>query len=289
MEREDFLETCVVLSGLDRESIIKTILKEKYKHVCDYKEDNLPYNHGGLPEGLPEGLPLLVYNPSPQNFAEYAFALCSLKDSKEAMTRHLLSIHFDAAVESAIRRPRVRTRQSKQKSADETVALNVVQSSPRKKKRSSPDSDSEAVETKETKESKKQAQSITLPSKLNLFLREDGKTPMATMAEIIGSFFPGVVLLWPGIYRSQTSLTFVLLVADNGRYKNCWKSAGIQNRLTWYTSSEDVDRKVFDMIADQNSVVHVVRKRNSEMRYMGKCQKTEDVDKEDGSCVMYVA
>lgn len=283
MEREDFLETCVVLSGLDRESIIKTILKEKYKHVCDYKEDNLPYNHGGLPEGLA----LLVYNPSPQNFAEYAFALCSLKDSKEAMTRHLLSIHFDAAVEAAIRRPRVRTRQSKQKSADETVAVNVVQqSSPRKKKRSSPDTDSDAVETKEAKE---QAQPLTLPSKLNLFLRDDGKTPMVTMAEIIGSFFPGVVLLWPGIYRSQTSLVFVLLVADNGRYKNCWKSAGIQNRLTWYTSSEDVDRQVFDMITDQNSVVHVVRKRNSEMRYMGKCQRTEQVDKEDGSCVMYVA
>ena len=287
MEKEDFLETCVVLSGLDRESIIKTILREKHKYVCtEYKEDNLPYD--SEISSLPEGLPLLVYNPSPQNFAEYAFALCSLQDSKEAMTRHLLSIRFDAAVESAIRRPRVRTRQAqaakdKQKSAEET--LNVVQSSPRKKKkRSTPDSDSEAVETKEAN-----AKALSLPSKLNLFFREDGRTPMTTMAEIIGTFFPGVVLLWPGIYRSQTTLTFVLLVADNGRYKNCWKSAGIQNRLTWYTSSEDVDRKVFDKIADPNTVVHVVRKRNSEIRYMGKCQKIEEVDKEDGTCVMYVA
>lgn len=288
MEKEDFLETCVVLSGLDRESILKTILKEKYKYVCECSGEKTATT-------LPKGLSLLVYNPSPQNFTDYAFALCSLQDSKEAITRHLLSIHFDAAVESAIRRPRVRTRQSKQKSEEET-SLNIVQS-PRKKKRSSPSaasSDSESSSQKQSVGAAAEAlceiqKQNSLPSKLNLFLRVDGKSPMTTMSEIIPGFFPGVVLLWPGIYRSQTSLTFVLLVADNGRYKNCWRSAGIQNKLTWYTSGDDVDRKVLGMITSEESVVHVVRKRNSEMRYMGKCQKIEDVDKEDGSCVMYVA
>ena len=257
MEKEDFLETCVVLSGLDKESILKTILKEKYNFVRNSKSEFPTTTQ------LPEGLDLLVHNPTAENFAEYAFGLCSLQENKEAITRHLLSIHFDAAVQSAVNRPRVRTRQSKQKAEEE------LSGSSRKKPR---EDAAEAL--------------CSIPSKLNLFT-DDGKLPMTTMSEIIPRFFPGHVLLWPGIYRNGSD--FVLLVVDNGRYKNSWRSAGVQNKLTWYTSGEDVDRDVLDKITSKDSIVHVVRKRNSEMRYMGKCQKTEEVDKEGGACVMYVA
>lgn len=262
MEKEEFLETCVVLSGLDKESILKTILKEKYNFV---RNSNLKSEITTLPEGLD----LLVHNPTTENFADYAFGLCSLQgSSKEAITRHLLSIHFDAAVQSALHRPKVRTRQSKQKAEEELSGL------ARKKPRE------DAAETLCSIQ-------YVLPPKLNLFT-DDGKLPMATMSEIITHFFPGHVLLWPGIYRKGSD--FVLLVVDyNGRHKNSWRSAGIQNKLTWYTSDEDTDREVFDTITSKNCIVHVVRKRNSELRYMGKCQKTEEVDKEGGVCVMYIA
>lgn len=278
MEKEDFLETCVVLSALDRDAILKTILKEKYNFVMNVMSNKTSPANTTSNCQLPEGLDLLVHNPAPDNFAEYAFALCSLQDSKEAVTRHLLSIHFDAAVQSAISRPRVRTRQSKQKAEED---LPAAPSS--KKTRSSPD-----LRTNDLRTNAAEALcsiQYTLPSKLNLFT--DGKAPMTVMSEIIARFFPGMVLVWPGIYRKGSD--FVLLVVDNGRYNSCWRSAGVQNKLTWFTSGEDVDRDIFDKITSKGSVVHVVRKRNSEMRYMGKCQQTEDIDREAGSCVMYIA
>ena len=260
MDKEDFLETCLVLSGLDRESILKTVLKEK---LDDVLEDNGKETPLGERTELPKGLDLLVHTPPRENFAEYAFALCSLPDSKEAITRHVLSALFDAAIESEVR-PRVRTRQSKQ------ATLNIYGEG--KKRKSS---------SQETTEHQRK-----LPSKLNVFLRDDGKTPMTTMSEIAHGFFPGLTLLWPGIYACGEEY-FVLLVADNG--KNLWKSAGTQNKLAWCTSNEDVGRKVFDKITANTSVVYVVRERNAEMRYMGKSQRMEHIDKDDGSCVMYVA
>ncbi|CAM9106787.1 unnamed protein product [Sphacelaria rigidula] len=285
MEKEAFLETCVVLSGLDEESIIKTILKEKFNKVRgnEYLETNN--------KGLPTGLDLLVHNPSPDDFAEYAYSLCSLQCSKDAMVKHLLSIQFDAAVDYAAR-PRIRTRQSAKKRKSCTLTSSS----------SAEDSEDSIDNSKSSSTSKEllipnyptpPAEDPKLPPKLNLFVRGDGKT-IVTMAEILQDFFPGHVLLRPGIYRkgdqgSSSSSSFVLLVVDNGRYKNCWSSAGTQNKLTWYTSSDDVDRAIFDEVTGKARVVHVVRKRNSEMRYMGKSHKVIDIDKEDGSCVMYVA
>ena len=270
MNKEDFLETCVVLSGLDRESILKTVLKEKFNNVTQE-------NRVDSEKETPKGLDLLVHTPSRENFAEYAFALCSLPDSKETITRHLLSILFDAAVEAEVR-PRVRTRQSKQRS--EQATLNI--SGQAKKRKKSTDESSTETQKKTLEQQRK------LPSKLNVFLRDDGKTAMVTMSEITQGFFPGLTLLWPGIYACDEEY-FVLLVVDNGRYSNSWKSAGTQNKLTWFTSNEDVDREVFDKITTNTVVVHVVRKRNSEMRYMGKSQRMEHINKDDGSCVMYVA
>lgn len=81
---------------------------------------------------------------------------------------------------------------------------------------------------------------------------------------------------------------FVLLVVDSVR--NCWKSSGVQNKLTWFTPADDVGKKVFnEIIVSKNLVLHVIRKRNLELRYMGKLQKIENIDRELGSCVMFVA
>lgn len=240
MEKEDFLETCVVLCALERDAILKTILKEKYSNITQTDHAT----------ALPSDLDLLLHEPTSEDFVEYAFALCSLQHSKEDLTRHLISTHFDAAVQSALSRSRGRTH------------------------------------GEEVPKSRKKARSgVDLPSKLNLFT--DGETILATMSEIIPRFFPGMVILSPGVYGKGCHL--VLQVVDNGRYKNSWSSAGIQNKLTWYTSEDDANRQVFDKVTDKTSVVHVVRNRNSELRYMGKCIKTEHVDRDGGACVMYIA
>lgn len=275
MEKEDFLETCVILCGLDKESILKTILKEKFKYASEASPTNKT-------EDIPKGCDLLVHNPSPENFAEYAFNLCSLKESKEEITRHLLSIQFDASVEAASR-PRVRTRQSRQSSL----------TPPWKRKRSDDVSSESESDEKHVAQAAKTlctiSNDIKLPSKLHLFHveREGMKTTLNTMSDILPNFFPGVKLVWPGIYMKESM--FVLLVVDNGRYKNSWRSAGIQNMLTWFTSPEDSNRSIMDKVIDDSSTVHVIRKRNGEMRYMGKRVKTEKVDRDIGSCVMYVA
>lgn len=274
MEKEDFLETCLVLCGLDKESIIKTILSEKFKIVSETQPSNKK-------KCLPKGCDLLVHTPSPENFAEYAYELCALKENKDVITRHLLSLQFDASVEAASR-PRVRTRQSK------------TSRTSWKKKRLSIDISSGSESDSE--ESLKGAarllcniSAIKLPSKLHLFVVEEGgnKKILNTMSDILPNFFPGSNTVWPGIYKKDN--VFVLLVMDNGRYKNNWKSSGTQNKVTWFTSHEDVDRSVMDQVVDDKSTVHVVRKRNGEMRYMGKRVKMEDTNREEGSCVMYVA
>lgn len=267
MEKEDFLETCLVLCGLDKASIIKTILKEKFKYAAEHPNEDTR---------MPSGLDLLLHNPGPEGFAEYAFGLCALEETKESITRHLLSVQFDAAVQAASR-PRVRTR------SRQSLPLNLP---PRKKNRVHNVSDTDETES----EPDVPVTDIKLPSKLHLFLKQDGemKTVLNTISDILTHFFPGVVVVWPGIYGDPVR-TFVLLVADNGRYKNSWRSSGTQNQLTWFTSSEDADRAVLDKILDPESLVHVIRKRNGEMRYMGSCQKVENVDREEGSCVMHVA
>ena len=281
MKKEDFLETCVVLGTLDRESILKTILREKYSFVLNSNHES--------DQDLPEGLALLVHNPTPDNFADYAFALCSLEDNKETIVRHLLSIHFDAAVQSAVhalRGPRVRTR-SKQKAEEELPgAIRKKRVPPAEPPATPPVSPvSQPVSPPVSPLVSPPVSppvSPSLPSKLNLFT--DGNKVMTTMSEIVQRFFPRVVPWTTEIYRRGSF--FVLVVMDG---HGNWTSAGVQNKLVWYTRREDVDRQVFDKITSNDVVVHVVRKRNSELRYMGKCHKTEEVDREKGSCVMYVA
>lgn len=241
-----FLETCVTLGCLDKDSILKTILREKFEFIQNATEDDV--------EDLPEGLGLLLHNPSHENFVEYAFALCSLRESKEMITRHLLSLHFDDAIQLAVKNlngPRVRTRQSK--------------------------ADSDC-----TRHSKR-VRRTELPKKLSVFT--DGSKTLVTMCDIITHFFPGLVQLMHGVYKKDSVI--VLFVVDTVR--SCWRSAGVRNKLTWYTTLEDVDRKVFDVVTSDDVVLHVVRNRNSEMRYMGKCEKLEEVARVEGSCTMYVA
>lgn len=243
-----FLETCVTLCCLDKDSILKTILREKFEYIQNVQNAGEDQDFA---EDLPEGLGVLVHNPSPENFVEYAFALCSLRESKEVITRHLLSLHFDDAIQLAVKSctgPRVRTRQSKV------------------------DSD----------QLKKRMRRIELPKKLSVFT--DGSKTLVTMCDIISNFFPGLVQLVHGVYKNNSVI--VLFVVDTVRC--CWRSAGVKNKLTWYTTLEDVDRKVFDVVTSNDIVLHVVRNRNSEMRYMGKCEKFEEVQRVEGCCTMYV-
>ena len=295
MEKGDFLETCIVLCGLDKESIIKTILTEKFNAVIEKK----PSTKKNV---LPVGCDLLVHTPTHENFVEYAYQLCSLKEDKDVITRHLLSLQFDASVEAAAsKRSRVRTRlQSINKTVENTCEKPTETIPVWKKKRMSLDISSESgsgsdssIDDSVVKSAAKLLCSISkdkLPSKLNLFTVEENgcKKNLNTMSDILPKFFPGSKTVWPGIYKQEENI-FILLVIDNGRYKNNWKSCGTQNKVTWFTSHDDTDKSVMDKIVDDKTTVHVVRKRNGEMRYMGKRAKTENIDKTEGSCVLYVA
>lgn len=288
-KKEHFLETCVFLSGLERDSILKKVLKDAFQYVLQSHSEsaqgqnptpNSPDSSKYIPDELPEGLTLLTFKPSEIDFVDYAFALSTLQDSKEVMVRHILSTQFDTTFHPKDSPVRYKNFQK--------FGNKVGKEPPLKKKRPNSDFEQSTKIGSEVEAALGFSEPRNLPSKLDLFVKFDG-SPMTTISEITSEFFSQVVLIWPGIYRDDSNTLFVLLVADNGRYKNSWKSAGTQNKFTWYTSNDDTDRKVLDMITHDDSVVHIVRKRNSEIMYMGKRRNIENVDRPNGSCVMYVS
>lgn len=230
MEKDDFIEECLTLCALDKEGILKRILQRQTREdlrSCEMVAD------------IPRGLPVLLHQPCRQNFADYAYEVCSLTESKESITKFLISAYFDEVS--------VRTRQSKRRKCTRS-----------------------------------------LPSQLGYFLAADGKTPLGNIAIILDEFFPGLCRISSGVYSDRSKSTILIYVGEDG-CKNMWKSAGTNNMLTWLTSiEEEVSKEVFRRVCDMSSVVHVVRKRGSELRYMGKTQKVSDVNVDQGSCVLYV-
>jgi hypothetical protein len=240
MEKDDFIRECVTLCGLDRGEILKRTLQQQLR-----EEDLRPSRPGSdqAKTEVPKGLSVLLHQPCRQNFAEYAFEVCSLKESKDTIVKFLISANFDGAVGVA-----------------------------------------------RTKQNKKRKCTRSLPSQLGLFVDVDGKTSLTNMAKVLEEYFPGLSRVGLGIYADRSKGTFLLFVADGGEdgCKNSWRSAGTLNMLAWSGSTEEVSKDIFQRISSNSSAVHVVRKRGSELRYMGKANKVEEVNIDQQSCVLYV-
>ena len=260
--KSEFIETCVSLSLLEKKDILKLILSEKVKKLCENQVPNSESN-----SKVPQNIEILDYCPSIDTFPEYAFSLCSLELEKEDIMKYIIGKEFDKILEE------VSTPLLNLNSPSSTIATESLTPPPTKRRRRLtiiPPS--------------------SLPNNLALFTykKDDTVFTLTSMPEIIDRFFKGVSLVLQGIYADPTKKTYVLLVIDNGRYKNVWKSSGKANKLTWFTSHEDPEREEMKKIISSERI-DIVRKRNGEYRYMGKSTKIDNVNFEEGSCTILVS
>ena len=113
---------------------------------------------------------------------------------------------------------------------------------------------------------------------------------MDNIEEIIKIFF------WPEhksylgcIFTDNSEKQYVLVVSES----SVWKSHGLKNKLFWnmvniLEITKEENNKIFNKIVDDFTSVYVIRKRNGEIRYMGKCESIEDIDRNNSKCVMCV-
>ena len=280
--RKDVISRVVLLSSMGKDELIKNILSDKFR--CMTSSSDVTSS------SMPTGLGLLSYTPSPDSYPSYAFSVCSMDESREDILRHLLDIELEKIIVTKCER------------CDPPTSPPSSLSQERKRRRGGTRRTTESRRLRGQPEvdpvpdnvvSSSVENNPELPPILSLFLKKDEAsrevTVMGNIPDILENFFPGTECVYAGIYSNPSRTFFVLFAVDNGRYRTSWRSYGSQNKLTWFTSHEDVDRAVMKYVIDKSTTVHVVRKRNGEIRYMGKCSKIESVNIEEGSCSMYIS
>ena len=124
-----------------------------------------------------------------------------------------------------------------------------------------------------------------LPSILGPFTFKNNKEIISDIGTIIDEYFTGYSEISKNIY-SDNKNNYVLIVSDS--IDSRWKSNGNKNILTW-TYEEEYNVDSFKKLMSMESTVHVIRIRNEIFRYMGKCESIENIDENNGSCVMNVS
>jgi len=258
--KENFVKKCITITTLSKSDLIKSVLSDRFSDMTDVSMGDIP-----------SGIEILTHIPCHSSYPEYAFSLCSIPDDIENMRSHLIAYELDRYTESKTG-PVTRGSSKRRRGGSRTRSSTQLENSFKESKELVPIID------------------IKLPI-LSIFKKvvNGENIILGNMPDILDEFFPGVKCVYAGIYSSIDKNTFVLLAVDNGRYRTSWKSNGPQNILKWYTSHEDVDRSVMKQITNESTNVHIVRKRNGEIRYMGKCSRIDDVDHPEGSCTMFVS
>jgi len=253
-DKKTFIDKCIMISSMRRDELVKHVLSERFSDISDASKSKTPGD-------MPTGMEIITFVPSSLNYPDYAFSLCSMNQSREDMVRHLLEYEVELC--------------DKKNEEDKP--------SPEKKRRRGMSRRSDDTKIPPSKD---------LPSILSLFTKDDASgeaSVIANMPDILETYFPSANCVYAGIYANLDRSEFVLLAVDNGRYRTSWRSSGTQNKLKWYTSHEDSDKSIMKSITNDSSTVHIARKRNGEIRYMGKCNRIEDINIEEGWCSMFVS
>lgn len=270
--RREIISRIVLLSSMGKDELVKNILAEKFREMTS--------STPGCAGVMPTGVGLIEYSPSPDTYPSYAFSLCSMTESRDDILRHLLHSELEKVVTcSRCDPPSVTPEKKRRRGGTRRTESRRLREHPEVEIAGN-------VETLEETTSQ-------LPPILSLFLKKDEfsgeNTIIGNIPDILDNFFPGTECVYAGIYANPTRTFFVLFAVDNGRYRTSWRSYGSQNKLMWFTSHEDVDREVMKNVIDKGTTVHVVRKRNGEIRYMGTCVKIEEVNMDEGSCSLYIS
>ena len=189
------------------------------------------------------------YKPTKNTFPDFAYFLCTSKINKKDLLKNAISNDFDNLLHK--------------KEND---------------KRKNPHIESRRTRSKKT----------NLPSILGLFTFKNQKGESEVISDIekiIDEYFTGYLEISKSIYGDNTN-NYVLIVSDS--IDSRWKSNGHKNILTWTYPHEEYNTESFRKLMNINSTIHVIRVRNEVLRYMGKCESIENIDENNGSCVMNV-
>lgn len=266
--KECFVDKCVRICSMDKESILKDIAKETFDIVCETK----PQVSSGTFDDI------LNYIPSVHTFIDYTFHLYGCTVEREVLIRNILGSEFD----------KITTRKRDSVPEDSEV-IQVVSKRSRTRRGGRRNTATDDIVDNSTNSANS---AVILPGILSVFtklVRPGEFEVLNDLNEIMDTYFNGNVIVHDGVFCNQSSDVFVIVVCDKDSPKGTWTSHGRQNKLKWKTPSGDADHMTFDTIIGVRSTVHVIRKRNNELRYMGQCKSIDEVDEVDGSCVMYVS
>lgn len=260
---ESFVDFCIDLCKSDKKSILKKILKKKYERVRA-SDDASDCSDAAATNDIPKsGHDLLRMDPSPADFIDYTYSVCSLENhmNKEDILKATLLKDLEDLTNPG---GKVAT---KRQHASATVADRASRRAEKKRK------------------------CVSLPKKLSKFVfraaeGDECTETLNTMAKIIPSFFPDMSFVLPCVYSNKSFTDFLLYIPD--RHVNRWAASGSQCKFTWKTPEQDDNMALFSKVVSAVPRVHVVRERKRELLYMGRCNEVQDVSS-SGTCVMFVS
>jgi len=289
----EFVNKCIIVASMERKELVKYILSERFNDMSDKSKCN--------ETTIPSGIDILTFVPCPSTYPEFAFSMCAMTYSREEIIRHILekyveenSFNCSKCTEQPPVVPEKKRRRGMVRRSEANLPPRIVSPpiSPSEKKLTP--STLRSLQQKKTAKiiSPTKSNDIIRPSVFSLFKKKDSSGDaivLSGMSDILENFFPDASCIYPGIYGNNEKSEFVLLSVDNGRYKASWKSCGTENILKWFASNDDTNKSIMKSILHESSTVHIVRKRNGETRYMGRCKKIEDINVKEGYCSMYIS
>lgn len=268
LTKTEFVEKCINMYSQSVEDIIKNIIKERTNDLIDGTD----IGDSGY---VPTDESIIEYVPTLENFSEYVYMLCNLKISKENIIKRALACNYDSISK---KRRRVVIDDDSGYSSDGSI--DVVASHTRSgiRRRVRRNNSHLPIPIKQTIPDS----SLPLPSILSVFTRKSDTGQFISLKnqdEIVKLYFPRCKSYTRGVYLSNKE---ILIVTTDAKDK--WVSCGIQNKVSWTYPKDDILEKLKSELD-----IYILRKRNNEIRYMGKCVKIGDIDNVNGICDIFVA
>lgn len=266
--KSDFVDKCLWVCKQTTDGIIKDVIKQRLESIVN---DPTLQSIGEMPSDAS----IIEYVPDMNTFPDYVFSMCKLKSSKEEIVRYTLGHQYD----NIVTRKRRRIMED-----EEHEHMQTRSRSTRSRSRASrPQVESEPVEV-ETRSVLQIIRGPQMPGILSVFTKKNPSTgqfvALTNQDEIVKNYFPECKSYSKGVYIGEKSM--VIVTTDS---KDKWSSCGIQNKVLWNSPKEDI----LDILSTKTDEVYVIRKRNNEIRYMGKCINVNSINKVNLTCEMFVA
>lgn len=266
MSKTEFVDKCLWVCKQTTDGIIKDVIKQRLESIVN---DSTIQSTGEMPSDAS----IIEYVPDMNTFPDYVLTLCKLKASKEEIVRYTLGHQYDNIV----------TRKRRRIMEDEEPEYMQTRSS--RSRRMNREISTSRPRIEEPIESVLQVtRGPQMPGILSVFTKKNQSTgqfvALTNQDEIVKNYFSNCKSYSKGVYVGDKSM--VIVTTDS---KDKWTSCGIQNKVFWNSPKEEI----LDRLSKKTDEVYVIRKRNNEIRYMGKCININSINKVNLTCEMFVA